>query len=224
MYHQNKWKFFKDKDIPLIQIFENEWVNKEDIVKSIILNKLGKSKEVIYARKCEIKEVDNKDTNKFLISNHLQDTCVSRIRIGLYYNNELAALATFGKNRFSKDDTYELLRYCNKINTNIVGGYNKLLSHFIKNYSNNIISYVDLRYFNASAYINFGFKIIDITSPNYFYFKNNSYILYNRINFQKHKLKDKLDVFDPLLSEIDNMRNNGYNRIFDAGNYKMIKN
>ncbi|MCX6751140.1 MAG: hypothetical protein NTZ83_06805, partial [Candidatus Pacearchaeota archaeon] len=48
--------------------------------------------------------------------------------------------------------------------------------------------------------------------------------LYSRRDFQKHLLANKLDIFDPVLSEYENMLNNGYLRIFDAGNLKMVKN
>jgi len=55
------------------------------------------------------------------------------------------------------------------------------------------------------------------------YFRKNTFELFHRINFQKHKLKEKLETFDAALSEYDNMLNNNYLRIFDAGNLKMEK-
>ena len=40
----------------------------------------------------------------------------------------------------------------------------------------------------------------------------------SRIQFQKHKLKDKLETFDPNITEWENMKANGYDRIWDCGN------
>jgi len=74
------------------------------------------------AEKCKIKLVDNKQSNEFLISNHLQGKCNSSIKIGLFYNNDLVSIMTFGKARYSDAD-WELIRFCNKINISVVGGH-----------------------------------------------------------------------------------------------------
>ena len=110
----------------------------------------------------------------------------------------------------------------NKINFSVIGGFQKILKYFEKTYKpKKIVSFVDLRYFDGKGYKNSGFYEVSTTKPDYFYFKNNSFDLQHRINFQKHKLKDKLENFDPLKTEYENMINNGYYRIFDAGNLKM---
>ena len=224
-YHQNKYKYFKEKGINLIQIFENEWIYKEEIVKSIIKNKL-KLNESIFARKCTIKEISDKDYKEFLLVNHLQGYTSTKIKLGLFYKNELYSVMGLGKNRFSKEDSWELIRFCNKINYNVVGGFQKLLKYFEINHNPvKLISFIDIRYFDGKGYISSGFILDKLEVPNYFYFKEHDkeLILHSRQEFQKHKLKDKLEIFDENLSEYENMLNNGYLRIFDAGNIKMIK-
>lgn len=72
----------------LIQIWEDSWIYKQDIIKSILLNKLNIKKNIIYARNCEIKIVDNKNSVKFLNENHLQGKINGKINIGLFYKNE----------------------------------------------------------------------------------------------------------------------------------------
>lgn len=223
-YHQRKSQFFSQKGIVLVQIFENEWKYKQDIVKSIILNKLGCVGSKIYARQCKIREISNTEAKLFLIANHLQANCPSSVRIGLYYKEELVSLATFGKSRYRSDTEYELLRFVNKTNTSITGGFGRIVAYFCKNYSTSLISYVDLRYFDGRIYLKNGFECIGTSKPNYFYFKSNDLELLSRIQFQKHKLKDKLSIFDPQLSEYENMLQNGYLRIFDAGNLKLVYN
>jgi hypothetical protein len=44
----------------------------------------------------------------------------------------------------------------------------------------------------------------------------------SRIDFQKHKLKNKLDFYNKNLTEIENMKLNNYHRIFDCGNIKYL--
>jgi len=224
-YHFDKYAYFKEKGIRLIQIFENEWLSKNERVKSIILNKLGKS-EKIYARKCKIKEVDYKDYKIFLEENHIQGFTPASLVIGLYFEEGLVCLGSFGKNRFDKKDmSTELIRFSNKKGFTVVGGFQKILKHCVEIYNpEKIVSFVDLRYFSGDSLLKDGFILEKITQPNYFYFfYNKPNRLYSRRDFQKHKLKDKLDNFDPLLSEYDNMINNGYLRIYDAGNLKMVK-
>ena len=222
-YHKNKYNFFHNRGIRVIQIFENEWINSKDIVKSIITNILGKSKS-IYARKCTIESLTTKQYKQFVEINHIQGYVPSSIRLGLFLDGKLVALMSFAKSRYDKSCGYELMRYCSLLNASVVGGFSKLLMHFQKTYEcKHLVSYCDLRYFDGSGYIKNGFKYVSTTNPNYFYFKQNSLVLESRVKYQKHKLSKKLNIFDESLSEYDNMLNNKYLRIFDAGNLKLLK-
>lgn len=51
----------------------------------------------------------------------------------------------------------------------------------------------------------------------YHYYSADYSTLESRVSYQKHKLCDKLDIFDPKLTEWDNMRANGYDRVWDCG-------
>lgn len=220
-YHLSKTVELNSQEIHLIHIFDYEWLYKKDIVKSIILNKLKNIPTKIYARKCKIQLVNNEDKIKFLEDNHIQGNCVSSVNIGLYYNDELVSLMTFGVNRFKKDNSIELLRFCNKLNTNVVGGASKLFKYYIENYNpQTIITFADRRYSLGKLYPILDFNFYSFTKPSYFYWKNMK--IYNRMSFQKHMLKNKLEKFDSTLSEYDNMLLNGYNRVWDCGNYKFI--
>jgi hypothetical protein len=220
-YHLSKTTEMIEKGVHLVHIFDHEWITKKNIIQSIILNKLKVTPTKIYARKCEIKIVNNEDKTKFLDDNHIQGNCISSTNIGLYYNDELVSIMTFGRNRFNKDGSIELIRFCNKINSNVIGGASKLFNYYINNYNPKTIStFADRRFSLGFLYPILGFKFVSFTKPSYFYWKNMK--VFNRMSFQKHMLKDKLDKFDPLLSEYDNMLLNGYNRVWDCGNYKFI--
>ena len=69
-YHINKTIACEKKGIRLIHIFEDEWLNKQNIWKSIIKNLLFCEKNRIFARKCILKEVNYQESMLFLINNH----------------------------------------------------------------------------------------------------------------------------------------------------------
>jgi len=225
-YHLNKTKCCEDKGIHCIHIFEDEWMLKKDIVKSKIKNYLHKN-STVYARNCIIKQVNNTECQEFLTNNHIQGNDNSSIQYGLYYKDKLVMVATFGNLRVILgnnriNNVYELYRLCSSIN--ITGGASKLIQHFIKIHKpNKIISYADRRYTNLhnSFYETIGFTKINNGTPNYWYFgKNANYIRRHRFAFAKHTLSKKLEKFDNNLSEWQNMKNNGYDRIWDCGSIK----
>lgn len=213
--HLNKLNLCNEKNIKLLQIWDIEWQLKEDIVKSIIKSNLNLN-EKIYARNCEIKEIDSKSYKQFLEDNHIQGNVNSSIRVGLFYQQKLISVIGFGKSRFDKKYEYELLRFCNALNTNVIGGFSKLMKYAINNYNmNSIQTFCDLRFFNGKVYENFGFRFSHQTKPGYVYY--NKGIVKNRQEFQKHKLKSALKEFDETLSERENCKNNGWLQVWDCG-------
>jgi Zn finger protein HypA/HybF involved in hydrogenase expression len=222
-YHRDKTEFFHDAfNINIIHIFENEWVEKKDIVKSIIKSKLNKINNIHYARKCKIRELKNDVYRDFLLNNHIQGYKSATHRFGLFENNTLLMVMSFSKPRFDHNYDFENIRTCSKLNTVVVGGFSKLLKHFLSiEKTMSIVSYIDLRYFLGDAYIKSGFEFVRKTNPNYFYFLHNSFVLYTRHRFQKHKLNYMLQKYDVKLTEYENMVNNDYLRIFDCGNLKL---
>jgi hypothetical protein len=224
-YHLYKTEECLKQNIQLIHIFEDEWVYKPDIVKSRILNLLNLTPNKIYARNCNIEILDNDLKNQFLNHNHIQGEDKSKIKLGLYYNGELISVMTFGNLRKvtgnkSSIDSYELLRFCNKLNTNVVGGFSKLLKFFIKNYHpKNIISYADKRWSNGKVYEKNNFTFIHDTPPNYWYMKYYK-TREHRFKYRKSELSKILNEYNDLLSEWENMKNNNYDRIWDCGSKK----
>jgi hypothetical protein len=223
-YHLQKTKDCLEKGVQLIHIWEDDWLYKKELLESIILNKLGKSKR-IFARNCQIKEFnDKKLIRDFLIENHIQGFIGSSIKIGLFYENELVSLMTFGNLRISlgyknKYKTFELLRFCNKLNISVVGGASKLLKYFIDNYQPlEIISYSDNSRGVGNMYLKLGFNLEVDTNPNYYWIVDDK--RKHRFNYRKDKLVK--DGYDINKSEVEIMKELGYNRIFDCGSKKWI--
>lgn len=218
-YHINKTNLCAEKSVRLIHIFEDEWVHKRDIVKSRIRDIIGKGIKRIYARKCELREVNNSDSLKFLEANHIQGKLISKYRYGLYYDNQLVSLMTFGsmrKNLGSKNSegTYEMLRFCNKLNTTVVGGASKLLKHFIKTVCpEKIVSYCDLRWSQGGLYEKLGFKLKHVSQPSYFYIIGDK--RENRFKYRKDVLVK--EGFDRFKTEHQIMLDRKIYRIYDCG-------
>jgi very-short-patch-repair endonuclease len=51
-YHVDKTNTCEKQDIQLIHIFEDDWNFKQDIVKSMLLNKFKRTDQSIFARNC----------------------------------------------------------------------------------------------------------------------------------------------------------------------------
>ena len=155
-YHKTKTSIANTNKLRCIHIFD--WDDPNKIV--AMLN----TKNVVFGRNCTIKEVPAEEAARFLTNYHIQGYAKDKIRIGLYYEDKLVSLMTFGKPRYNKNYQYELIRYCNA-EFNIVGGAEKLFKYFISNYCpNSIISYCDLSKFSGQVYDKLGFKKIRTSS------------------------------------------------------------
>lgn len=221
-YHLDKTNRCEELGYHLIHVFEDEWREKQRIVKNRLKSVFGLCDSKIFARKCDIHEVNDDLCKKFLTKYHIQGYATSSKRYGLFYKGKLVALMTFGKPRFAKDVDWELIRYCSIGSFNVVGGAGKLLSHFKKHHTGSIITYADRRWSVGNLYEKIGFIFIRNSEPNYYYVKN--YDRISRYAAQKHKLSKLLgENFNPSLTERENMELNGYGVIWDCGNkvYKL---
>jgi len=216
-----KKKLLSDKSINLITVWEDDWEQKKEIIKSRIKSLLNQNNK-IYARKCKIIEISGNIEKKFLIDNHIQGYVPSSIKIGLYYNTELVSVMSFGSYRKSLGKNkiigeYELLRFCNKLGINVIGGASKIFKYFINKYSpNKVLSYQNNSWNTGNLYEKIGFIKKSITDPNYYWAKGN--LRFNRFNFRKDKLIK--EGYDPNKSESTIMYERGYYRIWDMGNIK----
>lgn len=201
-----------------IAVFEDEWVNKPEIVKSRIRNILKKTSNIIYARKCSILPVDSKAASQFCEINHIQGKGRSNTRYGLYYKNELVSLMTFSKNNLSRKIVdWEINRFCSKTNTNVVGAASKLFKHFVKEHSpTQVISYSDNRWSDGNLYKTLNFDLVKETKPNYWYTVPNTIARIHRFNLRKTS-KDNTNI-----SEMQLRTKEGFKRIWDSGSTKWL--
>jgi hypothetical protein len=221
-YHLNKTLECEKQGIQLIHIFEDEWVYKKDIVKSRLQNLLGLTPNKIYGRKTLVKEVTSKESKVFLDENHIQGNVNSKIKLGLYHDNKLVSLMTFGGLRksmglVSEDNVYELLRFTNKLDTTVIGGADKLLKYFIKTYNpKKIISYADRRWSQGDLYYKLGFTFIHNSLPNYYYVIGGK----REYRFKYRKSELVKEGYDTNKTERQIMIDRNIYRVYDCGNKK----
>lgn len=226
-YHMKKTDMCEAARIHLLHIFGYDWTFHQEVIKSMIRNKVNASVAVIYARKCEVREVSGKDSAIFLAANHRQGSANSPIRLGLYHDNELVSLMTFGKMRGSigTDSTdlsncYELVRFCSKLNTSVVGGASKLFNHFVNKYApQRIRSFSDRAHMLGRLYPVLGFSEVRRSTPGYMWVDTTTDRAYHRVNAQKKNLKKFLkdDSIDLSKTEVQIMIEHGFVQVFDSG-------
>lgn len=226
-YHIEKTEKSADNGIKLIHIIEDEIVLKPELVKSRLLSILNIYEKKIYSRRCEIREVNKKESKKFLKENHLQGECGAIVRLGLFFNGELVSLMTFSKDRKSlgrlnKEGSWELIRFCNKLGYLVIGGASRLFKNFIDKYNPlYVTSFCDRRWSpDNNFYKNLGFNFLGNTPPNYWYYQNNTLIRMHRYNFRKDVLIKQ--GFDKEKTEFEIMSERNYMRVYDCGSSKWL--
>lgn len=215
----------EEKGIRLIHIFEDEWNTKKEICKSIIASSLGIYKQKIFARKCEVKEINLEDWKKFLHENHIQDYTFAEYRLGLYYKDELVQGIGITKSNH-KQGEIELNRMVTKLNTQVIGGFSKLMNNSIKMWNfSKIYSYISRRLFDGKGYYASNFKIVKINEPTYFYVKHGQ--RFPRYNFMKNKIKKMYDMgelsyWNENETEELIMNKNQFGKLYDCGTIKVV--
>ena len=226
-WHQNekekldKQMLCKQLGIQLIHITDLSWYEKTDIWKSMLSSKLHIQNR-IYARSCIIETITSAEAKQFLNDNHIQGFVPHKIAFGLYNNNILVAMMSFGAPRFNKNYKWELLRYASIKNLTVVGGASRLLKSFRTSNQGSIVTYAKKEYSEGNLYRVLGFTLLSDGSKSYHYLKGDKKI--SRYQAQKHKLEKLLGTqnFDPALSEQENMSKVGYIKIQERGSLTYI--
>jgi len=217
-YHKMKYDLCKDKGIRLITIFENEWADNKYLIENKLLSILNLSNdERVFARKTNIITVSSETKGKFFNTHHIQGNGPSSINYGAYINDKLVAVMGFIKHQ----DYFIINRYATACN--VIGGFTKLLKHFERKYNfPKIITFADLRWSEGRLYLDNGFVIDCVLDPDYYWIRGKK--LWHKFNWRHGSGLSKLKNYDPLLSESENMHNHGYNKIYDCGKIRFVKN
>jgi hypothetical protein len=191
-YHKNKMDYWNNLGIRVVQIWSDDWENKKDLIKTMILYRLGVVKKKIHARKCKVAEVSTKDYRLFLNNNHILGADNPSIRLGLYNGGELVSVMGLKKipKNVKKRVGMDLTRFST---LQVHGSFSKLLMHFRKTNNFTINSIADLeivdRYNNV--YLKNGFVEDFVYELEYSYYNNKTKLITHKFSYRKIKFKSR---------------------------------
>ena len=211
-YHLNKSIIAEEAGYRCIHVFDWDDLDK---VCSLI-----QPTTAIYARNCDVKQINPKVASQFLVKYHLQGkTNGVKFAYGLYLNDELISVMTFGSPRYNKNYEWELLRLCTKSGYSVIGGPSKLMSTFIRNNNpTSIISYCDRAKFTGHVYEALGFTLHHTSPPAKVWSFEDKYITDNLL---RQRGFDQLfeTNFGKGVSNEDLMIQTGWRSVYDCGQY-----
>lgn len=219
-YHFRKWQAITRLGYQLIQIWEDEWEKNPELIKTMIMHKLGISDSVkIFARKTTVSSVTANVAKEFLEANHIQGFAAASYYDGLFDTaGDIVALLALKK---EANNRLNIVRYATAIN--VVGGFTKLLTYAERNYEvDTFVTFSDNCVSDGGLYENNGFIADKQIPPDYKY-------LWRRE--RKHKFQYRLKRFktdDSLLwqeglTERELAILNKLHRIWDAGKTRWVK-
>lgn len=213
-YHKTKSVLAEEKGVFIYHIFDYEWLDpeKRERIEWQLKNLFGKNSRRLYARNCEVREVSSKERIVFLNENHVQGVDKASLAYGLYCNDELVSIMTFGKPRFEKHHDWELIRFCSKRDTSVVGGASKLFKYFLENNEGSVVSYSNVAKTRGTLYETLGFEFERGTVPNYVWVSERNPV--NYLTRYQTQMKDEVKI----------MHEKGYYRVYDCGNKVWVYN
>ncbi|HBH23746.1 MAG TPA: hypothetical protein DDY13_10025 [Cytophagales bacterium] len=203
-----------------INIWEDQWLQKPNIILSRLKAQIG-TIDRVYARNTVIAQIDKKKFEVFVEENHLIGKARVKYKYGLFFEGKLIAVAGFSKGRnigFDKNKirSFEMVRFCNKSGTTVVGGLSKCLSHFIAEHQpEDIMTYVDKDWTEGNSFEQLGFLISDDTPPIEMWVKPDKF---TGRTYRKRIENELNQSFSD-----ETLYRNGYYKVYSAGNIKFNK-
>lgn len=220
-YHFNKWLAAKNAGIQLIQIWEDEWLDNPEQLKSMLLHKLGiTQQEKIFARKTNVIQVSKVIAENFYKMHHVQGYASASYYLALAdkVTNEIIAVLALKR---ESGKALNIIRYATS--KNVVGGFTKLLKYAELTYKPAcFVTFSDHCVSNGGLYKNNGFIADKELAPDYRYVVKRQ---------RQHKFGYRLKRFkdDPNLQWQDGLTErelsvlNNIPRIWDAGKTRWIR-
>jgi hypothetical protein len=180
----------------------------------MIRSKLGLS-EKVFARNTKFREISPSEAKVFLTMHHIQGSAPSaRWCYGLFSGRDLVAVATFCEHQ---KRYLNLSRLAFRKNLTVVGGAQKLFSNALPLLpQRDIVTFSDNRYSGGHIYPVLGFEKDADLPPSYEWFFRNK--LMNKRQCRHQQLPRLLgDLYDPTLTEHQNMYRAGARCLYDAG-------
>ena len=176
-------------NLRVVSLFEDQWRDRRSstIVRSRVLACVGRSARIM-ARKTAVRRIDASTHEQFLLENHLWGPVAARFRFGLFTKaspsdladgdgdgngdgGDLVAVASFSARRNVLRAgmgyrSHELVRYCSRQGTSVVGGISKLISAFRREVApDDIVTVVDRDWGEGDGWLTLGFERVQQMPP-----------------------------------------------------------
>ena len=180
-YFTNITNKYRDNGIRLMNLFDwrIDHTDSWEKMKMLLITAVGNPKKIM-SRKCTVKQITNAEAKPLNEKFHTMGHRNAPITYGLYYNDQLVEIMSFGHSGWNRnlksEGEYEILRGCmGSLNTSILdndpdnlyfvaGGPTRLMTHFIRDYDPNVIfSYAEKDLFSGSSYIANNMKFVGNT-------------------------------------------------------------
>lgn len=197
--HAEKFTAAHDKGVKLLQIFEDEWRDKRDIVEGMIKYRLGKNVERCRTWSTKVEELDSNEERSFFDSSHVSGYTQSKIAWGLRdRSGKIVSALSLRIPRQTKryENSIEIARFASLPCIIVPGGLSKLLSTASKwaksNGNKQIMTYVDRRIGDGGGYRSAGFEDMSKTDIDYWY--TDGLLRYDRFKFRASEGKSERQI------------------------------
>jgi hypothetical protein len=207
------------KSLHLINLWEDVWDNRPIQVLNRLLSLTGKNLR-LHGRKTRVISLNKEQADNFLFAFHIQGPALARHKLGLMYEDELVAVATFSGTRLMKRQgegyrSAELIRFATKPGVTVTGGLTKLIKHFANQVqTNDIMSYADRDWSTGDGYKAAGFTLHSAVPPAYLWLDTST-----SKRYFEHRLPNALNITVATGENQDDVR---FIRLFNTGSLKYI--
>lgn len=232
-YHISKYEECLLKGITLIQIWEDDWLDRKEIILRHLAYKLNKMNELKqlgigmdakwfdkhHARKLMPTNISFATASSFLDAAHIQGASKSSYYFGLE-DKEQKLVAVMAMTKTDTAGEYLLSRYATQ--GIVIGGFTKLLKYAISVIDpKKVITFSDNAVSNGALYANNGFANDGLVREDYMYVKNKKRLHKFGFRLSKFKANPNMVYFEGL-TEKELATLNGFIRIWDAGKIRWI--
>jgi hypothetical protein len=218
-YHLRKFQEAEAYGYGLVQIWDFQWLTREQQVKSFLGAKLGNCRSV-GARELVFRAVESKFAAEFCEQFHIQGAPGQiTLALGGFRGDDMQVVGTFGPHHRTGDATVVMNRYCVRAEVVVPGALAKIskmasgiLRQPIKTWSDNTLS-------RGTGYYKAGWKLHSELEPDYFYVSDATHNIYSKSSQRK-----KGGEREAGLPERELRLKEGKFRVWDAGKKLFIFN
>jgi hypothetical protein len=217
-YHIEKQRTLKEKGIRTIFVWENEWQDRQEQTKNLLLAAMNISTVRLGARKCEFREIDPVEAQRFVNANHIQPLKrPPQYALGCFHEDALVAVTTFGLHHRNAAEV-ALKRFCCLPGYHVSGALSKFSKMAFAHFQQPLVSWADLMKSEGTGYLAAGWKVDKILKPDYFYINPRQ-----KCKIITKQSRRKKAVHTPEgMTEAEHAKLDGLARCWDCGKIKFV--